>query len=97
MSSSDFVNDVRRVMGVPPWMLLVDSRETRLVVGNRCVQFKMNFYGPHAAKIEQDLDRLLAKGKLDSPTIYNPGANPDPKRKSTVGYRLLFLLACSTN
>ena len=62
-NSSEFIEDVRRVMGVPEWFLQVDSRQTKDIQNGRCVQFKVHFYGPVAARIEHDLSQLLSKGK----------------------------------
>lgn len=86
--SSAFVDDVRRVLGAPSWMLLVDSRETRDIQFGRCVQFKIHFYGPQAQRMEQDLTRLLSKGQLDTPSIQVRGSHPDPKRPKTIPYHI---------
>ncbi len=86
--SSEFVEDVRRVLGVPEWMLLVDTRHTRNIQNDRCVQFKVHFYGPVATRIEQDLSQLLSRGQLDSPTIQVHGSHVDPKRSKTIPYHV---------
>ena len=87
-SSSEFIEDVRRVLGVPEWMLLVDTRHTRNIQNDRCVQFKVHFYGPVATRIEQDLSQLLSRGQLDSPTIQVHGSHVDPKRSKTIPYHV---------
>jgi hypothetical protein len=86
--SSEFIEDVRRVLGVPEWMLLVDTRHTRNIQNDRCVQFKVHFYGPVATRIEQDLSQLLTRGQLDSPTIQVHGSHVDPKRSKTIPYHV---------
>jgi hypothetical protein len=86
--SSEFIEDVRRVLGVPEWMLLVDTRHTRNIQNDRCVQFKVHFYGPVATRIEQDLSQLLSRGQLDSPTIQVHGSHVDPKRSKTIPYHV---------
>lgn len=87
-NSSEFVEDVRKVLGVPEWMLLVDARQTRDSQNGRCVQFKVHFYGPLATRIEQDLSQLLAKGQLDEPSIQTHGSHADPKRSKTIPYHI---------
>lgn len=82
------MDDVRRVLGAPSWMLLVDSRETRDIQFGRCVQFKIHFYGPQAQRMEQDLTHLLSKGQLDAPSIQVRGSHPDPKRPKTIPYHV---------
>ncbi len=82
------MEDVRRVLGVPEWMLLVDARQTRDIQNNRCVQFKVHFYGPVATRIERDLSHLLSKGSLDEPTISVAGHHVDPKRSKTIPYHI---------
>lgn len=81
------MDNVRRVLGVPEWMLLVDNRHTRDSKNGRCVQFRVLFYGPVASRIEHDLNVLLTRGQLDSPTIQVHGAHVDPKRPKTIPYR----------
>ena len=76
------------MLGIPEWMLAVDSRQTREFQNGRCVQFKMHFYGPSAPRIEQDLGILLSKGRVDAPSIDVPGAHLDPNRKNTLPYRV---------
>lgn len=38
---SEFIDDVRRVMGLPEWMLAADARQTRDVQNGRCMQYKV--------------------------------------------------------
>ncbi|CAG9134497.1 unnamed protein product [Plutella xylostella] len=81
-----FLADIRRVMGVPPWMVGVDARRTRTLQGGACVQLLLHFMGPDAGKLELDFTRLLASGRLDEPSVFVPGFI-DQKRKRTISYR----------
>ncbi|KAK2722112.1 uncharacterized protein LOC136034475 [Artemia franciscana] len=87
-SPSKFVDEVRKVMGAPEWMLYADSRFTEDVQIGKCVQFKLYFSGPESAKLELDFNLLLIHGKLDFPSISVPGAYPDPKRQKKIDYKL---------
>ncbi|XP_072936452.1 uncharacterized protein Rsod isoform X1 [Epargyreus clarus] len=82
-----FLADIRKVMGVPEWMVGVDSRRTRLLHAGACIQVLLHFAGPDANRLELDFTRLLASGRLDSPSIFIPGF-VDTKRKRTVSYKL---------
>jgi len=42
--------------------------------------------GPFANKLEQDFNRLISIGKLETPSLYIPGYI-STKRKSTLGHR----------
>ena len=42
---TQFIDDVREVMGLPEWMLTVDSRKTRTLHGGTCIQFLLHFKG----------------------------------------------------
>lgn len=44
-SRAQFIEDVREVMGLPEWMLTVDSRKTRTLHGGTCIQFMLHFKG----------------------------------------------------
>ncbi|XP_046973148.1 uncharacterized protein LOC124539833 isoform X2 [Vanessa cardui] len=81
-----FLAEVRRVMGVPEWMVGVDSRRTRVLHAGACVQVLLHFTGPDASRLELDFTKLLASGRLDSPSIFIPGF-VDTKRKRTISYR----------
>ncbi|XP_022918484.2 uncharacterized protein [Onthophagus taurus] len=83
---AQFIDDVREVMGIPEWMLTVDSRKVRTLHNNACVQFLMHFKGPIAGQLEQDFSRLLSIGRLDSPTLYIPGFI-NTKRKVKLSYK----------
>lgn len=83
---SQFIDDVRRVMGIPEWFLHIDSRTTQILHGGACVAFKIHFQGPKAHQLEQDFSRLIASGRLDEPTLFIPGY-VNQKRKKTLGYR----------
>lgn len=82
-----FMEEVQAVMGVPEWFLYVDSRKTKTLFGGKCIQIQLHFTGPHANKLEQDFNRLIKTGKLDSPSIQIPGYVPDASRKTKLGYR----------
>ncbi|XP_012547044.2 uncharacterized protein LOC101739289 isoform X1 [Bombyx mori] len=81
-----FLEDIRKVMGVPEWMVSVDSRRTRDLHHSTCIQILLHFTGPHANRLELDFTRLLASGRLDSPSIFIPGY-VDTKRKRGTQYR----------
>ena len=42
---AQFIEEVREVMGLPEWMLTVDSRKTRTLHGGTCIQFLLHFKG----------------------------------------------------
>ncbi|PSN32762.1 hypothetical protein C0J52_15463 [Blattella germanica] len=84
---AQFIEDVREVMGLPEWMLTVDSRKTRTLHGGTCIQFLLHFKGAQANQLEQDFSRLLANGFLGSLSLYNPGYVPSVKRKTHLSYR----------
>lgn len=71
--SAQFIEDIQKVMGIPEWMLSVDSRKTRTLHYGACVQFLLHFKGPIASRLEQDFSRLIASGRLDAPSLYIPG------------------------
>lgn len=73
-------------MGLPEWMLTVDSRKTKTLHHGSCIQFYLHFKGALANQIEQDFTKLLTTGKLDDPSVYMPGFI-DTKRKKTISYR----------
>ncbi|KAL6264113.1 hypothetical protein P5V15_004191 [Pogonomyrmex californicus] len=83
---AQFLEDVRKVMGIPEWMLSIDSRKTKILHNGACIQFLLHFKGPIANKLEQDFSRLISIGKLEAPSLYIPGYVPT-KRKSTLGHR----------
>ncbi|XP_019756682.2 uncharacterized protein LOC109535239 [Dendroctonus ponderosae] len=84
---AQFIEDVREVMGIPEWFLTVDTRKTKTLYTNACVQLLLHFKGPIATKLEQDFNRLLTIGRLESPTLYIPGFIKE-KRKSKISYKL---------
>ncbi|XP_030762415.1 uncharacterized protein LOC115887200 isoform X2 [Sitophilus oryzae] len=84
---AQFIEDIREVMGIPEWFLTVDSRKTKTLHSNECVQILLHFKGPIASKLEQDFNRLLSIGRLESPTLYIPGYIKE-KRKSKISYKL---------
>ncbi|KPJ12105.1 hypothetical protein RR48_02994 [Papilio machaon] len=81
-----FLEEMRGVMGVPAWMVGVDSRRTRELHHGACVQVLLHFTGPDANRLELDFTRLLASGRLDSPSIFIPGY-VNSKRKRTTSHR----------
>lgn len=48
-SRAQFIEDVREVMGLPEWMLTVDSRKTRTLHGGTCIQFLLHLKGRSTA------------------------------------------------
>ncbi|CAH0763523.1 unnamed protein product [Diatraea saccharalis] len=84
--SGQFLEEVRKVMGIPEWMLGVDSRRTRTLHGGSCIQLLLHFTGPRAHQLELDFSRLLASGRLDTPSIFIPGY-VNTKRKRTISHR----------
>nr|CAI5853950.1 unnamed protein product [Callosobruchus analis] len=83
---AQFIEDIREVMGIPEWFLTVDSRQTKSLHNDACVQILLHFKGPIANKLEQDFNRLLSLGKLEAPSLYIPGYIPK-KRKSKIAYK----------
>lgn len=51
--SSQFLEDVREIMGIPEWFLKIDSRKTKLLYDNACIQLVIHFRGPIASRLEQ--------------------------------------------
>ncbi|XP_044755346.1 uncharacterized protein LOC123314251 [Coccinella septempunctata] len=83
---AQFIDDIREVMGIPEWFITVDSRRTKLLHNNACVQLLLHFKGPIANKLEQDFNRLLSIGKLEAPSLYIPGYIKE-KRKTKISYK----------
>ncbi|KAJ8968153.1 hypothetical protein NQ314_002407, partial [Rhamnusium bicolor] len=83
---AQFIDDVRQVMGIPEWFLTVDSRRTKTLHNNACVQLLLHFKGPIANKLEQDFSRLLSIGRLEAPSLYIPGYINE-KRKAKISYK----------
>lgn len=81
------MEDVRNIMGAPEWMLSVDSRKITLLHNGACVQMLIHFKGPLAHHMELDLSRLIAGGRLETPTI-NIVGYAMPKRKKILAYRV---------
>lgn len=93
---SQFLTDVRSVMGIPDWFLEVDTRKTKYLHGDACIQILVHFRGPKAHHLEIDFSRLMASGRLDSASIYIPGYI-NQKRKSTISYKTCSLTDYSKN
>lgn len=83
---AQFLEDVRHVMGLPEWMLAIDSRKTKTLHNGGCVQMIIHFKGAQAHQLEIDFSRLIATGRLDQPTVYAPGY-ANTKRRKTLSYR----------
>uniref|UniRef100_A0A6P4E661 Uncharacterized protein LOC108040527 n=1 Tax=Drosophila rhopaloa TaxID=1041015 RepID=A0A6P4E661_DRORH len=73
-------------MGIPEWMLDVDARKTKELHGGACIQMIIHFKGPLAHRLELDMSRLIAAGRLDAPSLFIPGY-VNQKRKATISYR----------
>lgn len=73
-------------MGIPEWFLTVDSRKTRTLHSDACIQILLHFKGPIAKKLEQDFSHLMVQGRLESPSLYIPGYF-DEKRKVKISYK----------
>lgn len=84
--SAQFLEDIRHVMGLPEWMLSIDSRRTKTLHGGACIQMLVHFKGGQAHKIEKDFTVLISNGRLSDPSIAIPGY-VDQKRKHTLSYR----------
>ncbi|CAK9808868.1 Superoxide dismutase [Cu-Zn] B [Anthophora quadrimaculata] len=83
---AQFLGDVRKVMGIPDWMLSIDNRKTKILHNGACIQFLLHFKGPIANKLEHDFNKLMSTGRLDAPSLYIPGY-VSTNRKATLGYR----------
>ncbi|XP_053977399.1 uncharacterized protein LOC128875655 isoform X1 [Hylaeus volcanicus] len=83
---AQFLEDVRKVMGIPEWMLSIDNRKTKTLHNGACIQFLLHFKGPIVNKLEEDFNKLMSTGRLDAPSLYIPGYI-STKRKATLGYR----------
>ncbi|KAF5278486.1 hypothetical protein FQA39_LY05975 [Lamprigera yunnana] len=83
---AQFIEDVCKVMGIPDWMLTIDSRQTKILHGGACMQILLHFKGPIANKLEQDFSRLISTGRLDAPSLYIHGFI-DTKRKTKISYK----------
>ncbi|XP_064552755.1 uncharacterized protein Rsod [Drosophila montana] len=83
---AQFLEELRSVMGIPEWMLDVDARKTKELHGGACIQMIIHFKGPLAHRLEMDMSRLIAAGRLDAPSLFIPGY-VNQKRKATISYR----------
>lgn len=73
-------------MGIPEWMLSIDSRKTKILHNGACIQFLLHFRGPIANRLEIDFSKLISTGKLNEPSLSIPGY-VHTKRKKTLGHR----------
>lgn len=80
------MEEVRQIMGVPEWMLSVDSRKISILHNGACIQMLMHFKGPLAHQMELDLSRLIAGARLEAPTLNIFGYQA--KRKKVLAYRV---------
>ncbi|KAL9892126.1 superoxide dismutase family protein Rsod isoform 1-T1 [Glossina fuscipes fuscipes] len=83
---AQFLEELRAVMGIPEWMLDVDARKTKELHHGACIQMIIHFKGPIAHRLELDMSRLIAAGRLEAPSLYIPG-HVNTKRKATISYR----------
>ncbi|CAH0556110.1 unnamed protein product [Brassicogethes aeneus] len=83
---AQFIEDVRDIMGIPEWFLTVDTRKTKTLHQDACVQLLLHFKGPIATRLEQDFGKLMSTGKLESPSLYIPG-HYNEKRKVKIAYK----------
>ncbi|XP_030370724.1 uncharacterized protein LOC115621265 [Scaptodrosophila lebanonensis] len=83
---AQFLEELRSVMGIPEWMLDVDARKTKELHGGSCIQMIIHFKGPLAHRLELDMSRLIAAGRLEAPSLFIPGY-VNAKRKATISYR----------
>ncbi|XP_050528218.1 uncharacterized protein LOC126898318 [Daktulosphaira vitifoliae] len=74
--TSNFFESVRNVMGVPDWMLTVDSRKTKILHNGACIQYLVHFKGAIANELEFDFSKLLSTGQLQSQSLKIPGYYP---------------------
>lgn len=74
------------MMGLPEWMLAIDSRNTKTLHGGACIQMIIHFKGPKAHQLDVDFSKLLSSGRLEEPSVFVPGYI-DQKRKKKLGYR----------
>lgn len=73
-------------MGVPEWMLSIDSRKIKQLHNGACVQMLMHFKGPIAHQLEKDLSKLMASGRQEAPSL-NIVGHHSATRKKTLAYR----------
>lgn len=81
------MEDARHVMGLPKWMLSIDSRKTKTLHNGACIQMIVHFKGAQAHQIEIDFSKLLTSGRLDDPVVKIPGY-VNQKRKKSLSYRI---------
>ena len=73
-------------MGLPEWMLNIDSRKTKNLHNGACIQMIVHFKGANAHRIELDFSKLISSGRLNDPSIAIPGYI-NQKRKIKLSYR----------
>lgn len=55
---SQFLDEIREVMGIPEWFLTVDSRKTNILYNGACVQLYVHFKGPLITTIQKIVGKL---------------------------------------
>jgi hypothetical protein len=63
----EFIEEVRKVLGVPEWMLTYDNRQTKDVYGGECLQMLFHFRGTinHEYAISHLIKLLKSESKLN--------------------------------
>lgn len=61
---TQFIEDVRKVMGVPDWMLTIDTRRTKHLHNDGCVQLFLHFKGPKVYQIFYNSNFIITLIKL---------------------------------
>ncbi|XP_050440615.1 uncharacterized protein LOC126845769 [Adelges cooleyi] len=74
--TTHFFEAVRNALGVPEWMLAVDSRKTKILHNGACIQYLVHFKGAIANELESDFSKLLTTGQLHSQTLKISGYYP---------------------
>ncbi|XP_026804205.1 uncharacterized protein LOC113547860 [Rhopalosiphum maidis] len=74
--TTHFFEAVRNAMGVPDWMITVDSRKTKILHNGACIQYLVHFKGALANELESDFSKLLAIGQLPAQTLKISGYYP---------------------
>lgn len=85
--TAQFLEELRDIMGVPEWFITIDTRKTKKLYNENCIQLLLHFKGPEANKLELDFSTLMTTGRLASPSLFIPGYAVSARRKSTISYR----------
>lgn len=57
---SQFLSDVREILGVPEWMLTVDNRKTKVLHNGACIQLLFHFKGTRIDSLQIKYRNLIA-------------------------------------